>query len=189
MIYLFDHKVLFYHIPKTAGGSITFWLKNYNNGANALIEPLHMMPWRVGKYNLDVKWSFCVVRNPWERWVSWWWYWKNIAKKIDYSFEEYTEKFFNKEFVGMESQGGQYGTCVPQSYYFAHVDEILRYENLEEDFKKVQTKLGNSSPLEKVANISKNKQDYRNYYTNPRLVDMINDFYREDVIQLGYKYE
>lgn len=189
MIYLFDHRVVFYHVPKTAGGSITHWLQQPSNGATALIEPLHMMPWRFEKYPVGVNWSFCVVRNPWDRWVSWWWFWKYLAKRIDYSFEEYTKKFFGGEFVGRENEGGQYGTCAPQSYYFKHVTEILRHETLDEDFKKVQVKLNNFSSLRKISNISRNKQHYRTYYTKPELVDIVSEYYKEDAIKLGYSYE
>ncbi len=186
MIYLFDHKVLFYHIPKTAGGSITHWLQQPSNGAHALIHPIHMLPWRVKGYNLQETWSFCVVRNPWDRWVSWWYYWKFIVNRIHYSFEEYTVRYFSGEFQGLP--GGQYSTCAPQVLYSSAVDSILRYENLEEDFKIVQDKLNLHTPLRKVSNISRDKLQYRTYYT-PTLVDLIGNYYQEDADKLGYSYE
>lgn len=186
MIYLFDHKVLFYHIPKTAGGSITHWLQQPSNGAHALIEPLHMLPWRVRKYSMQVDWSFCVIRNPWDRWVSWWYYWKYVVNRIDLPFDEYTERYFSGEFEGLS--GGQYSPCAPQVYYTDAVDCIVRYENLEEDFKIVQDKLNLHTPLRKTSNISKNKQDYKTYYT-PRLVDLISKYYADDIKKLGYSYE
>lgn len=187
MIYLFEPKILFYHIPKTAGGSITHWLQRNANTPHALIEPLHMLPWRVKAYNIDVDWSFSVIRNPWDRWVSWWYYWKFIAKRIDYSFEEYTEKFFSGQFQGLP--GGEHGTCIPQIHYSRECTDVFRYETLEEDFKRLQDRLQVYTPLAKVANISKSKQQYQSYYVTPRLVDIISDYYKEDIVEYGYKYE
>lgn len=186
MIYLFEKKILFYHIPKTAGGSITHWLQHAGT-PHARIEPLHMLPWRVKSYNIPVNWSFCVIRNPWDRWVSWWYYWKFIAKRIDYSFEEYTEKFFSGQFQGLP--GGEHGTCAPQVFYSRACHDVFRYENLEEDFVRLQDRVGVYSPLKKTANISKDKQNYRNYYTSSKLIDIISDYYAEDVAEYGYTYE
>lgn len=186
MIYLFDHKILFYHIPKTAGASISRWLQQPAVGAHALIEPIHMLPWRVKKYSINPDWSFCVVRNPWDRWVSWWWYWRYIAQRFETSFEEYTERYFAGEYEGQ--QGGQYSMCAPQVWHSIACDSILRYENLQEDFKVVQDKLNLYIPLRKTSNISKGKQDYRTYYT-PRLIDVVSAYYEDDIKELGYSYE
>lgn len=187
MIYLFEEKILFYHIPKTAGGSITTWIQKNVLTPHARIEPLHMMPSRWKKYGIDTDWSFCVIRNPWDRWVSWWYYWKFIAKRIDYSFEEYTEKFFTGQFAGMS--GGEHGTCIQQIYYARACDAVFRYENLTEDFKQLQERVGVHVSLGKTSNISKDKKQYRNYYTTPRLVDIISDYYKQDILEFGYSYE
>lgn len=187
MIYLFEQKIAFFHIPKTAGGSITDWLETNIMSPRARIEPLHMLPRSWKSYGIPTDWSFCVVRNPWDRWVSWWYYWKFIAKRIDYSFEEYTEKFFTGQFAGMS--GGEHGTCIQQVYYARECDSVFRYENLDEDFKQLQERVGIYTPLAKRSNISKNKDQYRNYYITPRLVEIIADYYGEDIDKFGYTYE
>ena len=190
MIYSIDHKILFYHVPKTGGTSMTWWLENNNLGLIANIKPMHAHPQFLEKNNfsLPVNWSFCVVRNPWERWVSWWYFWKFVVKKIDHSFEEYTEKYFTGQYDGLRSQGGHYGTNIPQVHYSRHVDAVLRHENLEEDFKKVQDKFNCSAPLEKRGNVSKGKLHYSHYYTTPRLVELVSNYYKEDIEELGYTY-
>jgi hypothetical protein len=191
MIYAIDHKILFYHVPKTGGSSITYWLENNNLGLVASIKPMHAHPkaFVTNSFpeNWPVNWSFCVVRNPWERWVSWWHYWKYMVKRFDHSFEEYTEKYFTGQYKGLT--GGEYGSNIPQIHFSRHVHEVLRYENLEEDFKKVQHKFNVHAPLEKRANISKGKLHYSQYYTTPRLVDLVSEYYKEDIVEFGYTYE
>ena len=188
MIYALDHKIIFYHVPKTAGASISYWMENNDLGYVAAIRPIHMHPQSFKNYNFPVEWSFCVVRNPWERWVSWWYYWRVLAKRFDHSFEEYTEKFFTDQFKPQGFAGGHYGPNIPQINYSRYVHEVLRYENLEEDFKKVQDKFNIHAPLEKRANISKGKLHYSHYYTSPRLIDLVSEYYKEDIEELGYTY-
>ena len=191
MIYAIDHKILFYHVPKTGGTSITWWLENNNLGLIANIKPMHAHPTSIVSNsfpeNWPVDWSFCVVRNPWERWVSWWHYWKYMTKRFDHSFEEYTEKYFTGQYK--ELAGGEYGSNIPQIYFSRHVHEVLRHENLEEDFKKVQHKFNVHTPLEKRGNVSKDKVHYSHYYTSPRLVDLVTEYYKEDIAEFGYQYE
>ena len=187
MIYDLDRKIACYHVPKTGGSSINTWLVRNIKTPVASIRPTHMFPWSFSEYNYPVEWSFCVVRNPWERWVSWWYYWRFLIKRFEYSFEEYTEKFFSGEFNGRS--GSEYGSNVPQIHWSRYVHEVLRYENLEEDFKKVQSKFNAYAPLEKTANISEGKLHYSHYYTSPRLIDFISEYYKEDITEFGYQYE
>ena len=191
MIYALDHRIMFYHIPKTAGGSIQYWLQNNNLGYIANVDPMHMTPRSFAKYNFPVKWSFCVVRNPWETWVSWWYYWKYLMKRFDHSFEEYTEKFFTGQYDSLRvpGGGGHYGPLIPQINYSRYVDQALRHENLEEDFKQVQDKFNCHAPLLKIGNVSQGKLHYSHYYTSPRLIDLVSEFYKEDITELGYTYE
>jgi hypothetical protein len=188
-MYAFNQKILFYHVPKTGGSSITWWLENNKLGLVANIKPMHAHPQFLAKNNFScpVNWSFCVVRNPWERWVSWWYFWKYMVKRFDHSFEEYTEKYFTGQYQGL--LGGEYGPNIPQIHFSQHVHEVLRYENLAEDFKLVQDKFNCYAPLEKRANVSADKLHYSNYYTSPRLVDLVSDYYKQDIAEFGYTYE
>ena len=75
---------LFIHIPKTAGRSVTVSMGKVNIKPHAPISDpsLPKLP------------SFTVVRNPYERAVSWWKYSKEFG--IDVGFLEYLYMYFNK---------------------------------------------------------------------------------------------
>ena len=113
-----------------------------------------------------------------------------MVKIFDYSFEEYTEKFFTGQYdkLRVRGGGGHYGPLIPQTYYSRYVDQALRHENLDEDFKKVQDKFDCHAPLERRANISEGKLHYSHYYTSPRLVDLVSEYYKQDILDFGYTY-
>ena len=69
------------------------------------------------------------------------------------------------------------------------VNALNKFENLEEDFKQVQDKFDCHAPLLRTGNISQGKLHYGHYYTSPRLVDLVSEYYKEDIAELGYTYE
>ena len=70
------YKCTFIHIPKTAGNSVTDWLKD-NTEALVTKRKQHATVAEVleGNHSLgpirDLGWKFCIVRNPWDYMVSW----------------------------------------------------------------------------------------------------------------------
>lgn len=180
MIRAEQQKVVFFHNPKAAGSSINQWFWTNIPGSRH-VEPQHMLPTRV-EYE---GWSFCIVRNPWDRWVSWWAYWHDKMNRIDTPFEEYTLKYFSGEYSGLS--GGQYSTCFVQRRMADHVDYIIRYENLIEEFKVVQDKLNCHAPMPRV-NANHNRKHYTEYYKSNELIDIISDYYKLDIEKYGYEY-
>jgi hypothetical protein len=71
-----------------------------------------------------------------------------------------------------------------------NMDLILRFENLEEDWKKLQKELGIEKEL---FHDNKNKTPIGHYsemYENDEeLKNMVHEMYIEDIRQFGYKYE
>ncbi len=179
MIRAEDQDVVFFHNPKAAGSSINTWFLTNIPGSRH-IEPQHILPPSI-KYT---GWSFCVVRNPWDRWVSWWCYWHDKLGRIDTSFEEYTLRYFAGEYEGMH--GGQYSTCYVQNSMAKDVDYVMRFENLIEDFKLVQLKLLCFEPLGRMN--STNRKHYTEYYTSKQLIDVVGEYYKEDIEKFGYRY-
>lgn len=175
-----DQKVVFFHNPKAAGSSISKWFLTNIPGSRH-VAPQHILPRRIAHEG----WSFCVIRNPWDRWVSWWCYWHDKLKRIDTPFEEYTLRYFSGEYDGLS--GGEYSSLFVQHDMASDVDYIIRYENLSEDFKIVQEKLNCFERLP-LHNSNTNRKPYSDYYTSDELIKIVADFHRKDIEEYGYEY-
>lgn len=181
MIRAEEQQVVFFHNPKAAGSSINKWFKTNIPGSRH-VEPQHVLPSAIDY----VGWSFCVVRNPWDRWVSWWCYWHDKLKRIDTPFEEYTLRYFSGEYAGLS--GGEYSSLFAQHVMASDVDYVVRYENLIEDFVVVQERLGNHAPLPKT-NVSYGRKHYTEYYTSNKLINIVAEHHAQDIEEYGYNYE
>lgn len=70
MIYNSHRDFLFIHIQKTAGTAITRALQREQG--SVFISPAHLLRKQIAFQHNASPHTFAVVRNPWERLVSWW---------------------------------------------------------------------------------------------------------------------
>lgn len=152
MIISHKYRFIFIKTYKTAGTSLEVYLSGVC-GENDVVTPVfpevegHVPRNWCGFYNHmsanEVKnnvgeeiwknyYKFCVERNPWEKFISFYWMEKSrrdkalsiddfmLEEKIGYSWPLYADPATNKPMV----------------------DEIIRYENLNEDLGKLFSKLG-----------------------------------------------
>lgn len=188
-----DLKTIFIHIPKTAGTSIydligyTYighvpysWYKNRD----------------IEKFNTYFK--FAVVRNPWDRLVSTYFYlkqggsnamdqvWANKNLSSYSSFDQFVKQWLNKENIN------SWMHFIPQFKFIydesmqRQVDYIARFENLSEDFSVISNKLELHKSLPHI-NASKRKP-YQHYY-NEQTRTIVAEVYKEDIELLGYQFE
>lgn len=183
---------MFIHNPKTAGLSIEEGL-----GLMPVRTPSKFRKWFTnnGQYSfghLDVRkrlksgaiskdfynsaFKFCFCRNPFDRAVSHYFY---VRKK-------HSDKFSPKvSFIDFTRTLGNYRFFRLQTYYTDGLDFdfIGRFENLEEDFKKVAAIIGKSCQLRE-----KNKTDHRPYweYYNDESIANIQQYYKKDFDFFGY---
>lgn len=181
MIRAEQQKVIFFHNPKAAGSSINTWFLTNIPGSRH-VEPQHIQPNQIDHVGY---WSFCVVRNPWDRWVSWWCFWHDKLKRIDTPFDEYTLRYFSGDYVGMS--GGEHSPLFQQHAIADAVDCVLHYENLTEDFRIVQEKLSCYATIPHT-NSSRGRKHYTEYYTSKQLIDVIAANYEQDIEKYGYEY-
>ncbi len=203
-------KPVFVHISKNAGTSIT-------NTAGASI--------RVAGHRTAENWItengqsaplFAVVRNPFDRVVSEYFYRRkrfvggeenphlsNLGKPFDewvistYHDGEYRSRRF------LEAHGIPYNRfnmiddCLiwflPQTLWVADkdgeilVDDILRYETLADDWNRFSKKFGISRVLAQH-NVSKRSRDYRCYYS-PRTREIVQAYFRADLEAFDYTFD
>ena len=187
----------FIHIPKTAGVAVSQWLKDNANGSWLLEHQhggKHAPQKRIKKWmdaeqrQMDMGFTFCVVRNPWDRVVSAYHYYVRRHQTSNGKTGIDPLKTTWEEFANREWEHGKWG-CVhkPQTTYFDKVDCILRFENLNRDFLQIQNMYNCWRPLF-PANMSMHK-DYRKYYTNPRWIDDVAEHFKADIKEFGYSFE
>ena len=180
-----DPNTTFIHIPKTAGTAISRWLIHHANGQWQFKDthggkhaPLDMIKKLRPEANLGF--VFVSIRNPWDRMVSGYHYYKKQRKLKEFpSFEKF---LFQEEWHQLNK---------PQAHYFKsqEVDCVIRYENLVEDFRQIQQRFGkNKKPLQR-SNRSDRTPDYRTYYTSSAMIDIVAKRHQKDLRRFKYTFE
>jgi chondroitin 4-sulfotransferase 11 len=197
------YKFLFVHIQKTAGISIRESLKEIKDTKN-FYYPHYMI--NLVEEDLSEYFKFCFVRNPWDRLVSW--YNMMQEKKIHNDFSEYILKNSNtfSEFLDLtdiimekNDEGKLEGLDYPKSISFnqldyitdsdgiINVDFIGRFENINEDFKKVMKILQIKDNVLPHLNKFEHKP-YRDYYKNKKDVEKVALMYKKDIEYFNYEF-
>ena len=193
--------MLFLHIEKNAGTSITNWLDDYaskNNDKTYNIHHRHI-EWKKLQSPYNSYWTFCVVRNPWTRLVS----------RYNYDLSTYLQKYLAGEGdyflkVYEKLQRGFDYWIKNDVYTLPHIEHrmkwqnqseivqgcenlhVLKYENINEDFVLIQDKLNWYEPLPHAnATI---QCDYKSYY-NQELIDIVAEKYATDIAEYNYTFD
>ena len=186
----------FLHVPKTAGKSISAYIMKHSHNARTLHDQSHATVKDMTDAGLDVGTTFAVFRNPYSRAVSLY----KFLYEVD--LEKVTASslpFFQKtpDFTWHKNLLKETGTltfmdfckALPhlplgiEQYHYLPVGKILRIENLDQDFKFIQTMLGTNTPLYKLN--STNNEQWKRYY-NKATQDIIFQTYKKDFELLGY---
>ena len=210
------HKFIFIFPPKTGSTSILRNLLPYAETRDVLQQPQWntfdfyeiVSDFRQGIWNKFTKRSseprkhsnldsypekhienyqiFCVVRNPFERILSMW-KWetsvKGIVKGVDYRQLNFDQFLYNHT---------MYWYFKPQ-YEFIYTDSIdmncinlIRFENLQEDFDTVCDKIG--IPRQKLPHKNKSKHKHYTEYYDDETREIVAKRYAKDIEYFGYKF-
>jgi Sulfotransferase family len=200
------HRCIFIHIPKCAGTSIedVLWpherteeelwggfVDDYHNAyqTGGLQHLTAMLVRRiVGEDVFSSYYRFAVVRNPWDRAVSQFAFMQRRADLRTYarieaatSFKDYLKAIRRRTHIQWAPQ-----------YTFLHdddgtllVDEVLRFEGLEEEIRAVFNRLGVSSALpHRNAGERAPAADYYDDETR----ELVAEMYARDVEAFGYAF-
>lgn len=158
------------------------------------------------KRDFNQYYSFCIVRNPWERYYSFFKYYKNYLNmyrnqdpSIDWSDVHTTRqgRLCEEIFMNKTDQIVLRNIILnnpPQSDYYLNTDDqvmvshIARFENINEEFRLLcdTTHIPSTPLLHK--NMSSNRSDHQSVYTQ-QLIDMVAEK-EKHVIQLNsYTYK
>lgn len=192
--------VIFIHIPKTAGSSIVRSVFEMDHHGH--FRPEHYIGHNKELFNLSKK--VCVVRNPWDRFVSAYHYLKQDVGGGPYGTR------FSKEVLGNISSFSDFCDKMekdlkfrkkvllwdhfrPQWDFISYggdvcVDLIGRFENLDIFMKELYLLLGRKDePILNKTN-SSFRERYNEYYdeTSQKLVAEI---YKDEIDYLGYQFD
>jgi hypothetical protein len=177
-------KFLFIHIPKTAGTSVLSCLSSNNN---LKIKHIPLRKYSLSAIN-DV-FVFCIVRNPFDRFISQWLYHNNF--KDNFFYKQYRKKFDVFSYLNIVKNNANRVTWNSMTNFVFHenkkVDFFLRFENLIDDWAKMCDFFGTNIEL-KFLKKNVDKKHYSFYY-NDFLISEIGKIYKEDIINFNYKFE
>jgi hypothetical protein len=189
-----DIPLTFIHIPKTGGTSVEAWFfenefilqKKYSNFNMEYITDHPSLPMIQEKANV-VK-SFSIVRNPWARVVSGYFYScafprffiHNGLKELP-TWDEYIDRIDSwQHFDWYELTTNQY-EWIPDG-----VDILLRTETLNADFKQIQDMYGIDKALRNINTTV--HSDYKDYY-NDASKSKIARIFEQDIDLFKYTFE
>ena len=126
--------------------------------------------------------KFAVVRNPWDRMVSRFFY----SKKVDNKFKDLNfEEFVKYDLENNMHIISQYRYCTDKENNFC-LDYVIKFENLIDDFNKVSLKIYNKEDMLKHFNKSDHRQ-YREYY-NEKIKEKIYKYCKKDIEFFEYEF-
>ena len=196
---------VFIWIPKNAGSSIYYSLENYGFSRyisedaikyeypnRGLVSFGHVSISEAIKRNLiprpviDEAFKFCVVRNPIDRAVSLFNYHKKIARiEKGASFLDFLKLIEkNIEEIGIYNSVGL-SLCNPQTEWIKEVgiDFILKFENLEDDYKILLDRL--EIEQHQLPKLNKSFSSGKDSLNKTEL-DLIEKIYRQDFLNFDY---
>ena len=178
-------------MPKTAGVSISHILKNYGiDNIGTQHSPLREYRELIDKKDYDSLYKFCVVRNPWDLLISYY-FSPHWAESKDPYFKEHPHDKLNSpdELIYYLKTDLQ-----PLRYYIStdnkkglieEINYVIRFDNLEEDFKNVERTLGINENLP-VKNKSEHVH-YREYY-DEKLKNMVYEKFKEEIKFFNFEF-
>lgn len=202
MIISHKYKFIFVKTMKTAGTSIEVFLsqhcgaldiltpinppvpphtpRNYGNFYNHI--PAHAIREQVEPHVWNSYFKFCVERNPWDKVISDFHFWKNW-KHHDLTFEQYlTNRIFPIN-LPLYTEPGD-----PQKIV---VDEVLNYEQLGDGLSRVFMSLGipfqGALEVHAKSQFRADKRHYSEVLTADQ-ADIISGAFQQEIALHGYRF-
>ena len=193
------HKFIFIHIPKTGGTSIELTFKKRIKGSHkhlTLFDYENELKTEIEKYFV-----FSVIRNPWDRLVSYWKYRQGKPHApIDGKLNEFDKwlKFISSldlnNLNGKTARGNipdfRMGLDLQFNSLLNKKNEInvnlIRFENLQEDFNTICDKIG--IPQQQLPHKNATKHKHYTEYYDDETREIVAEKYAKDIENFGYEF-
>ena len=205
---------IFVHIPKTGGTSMAMALESRAMKDDILIGDTPKAKrrrnrlkgvqaagrlWKhstladigglVGEQQIARAFTFTLVRNPWDRMVSYYHWLRDqsfehpaveLARQFDFS------GFLNAPLTRNTFRASPYAHYMTAADGTEHCDAYIRLEHMTEDAGPLWRHLGFTLDLT-VENRSERAPDYRRYYSDAD-AELLRDICGEDIRRFGYRF-
>ena len=210
MLYSPSRHFGFIHIQKNAGISISKVISNGVDDVQRVVSRharLKDIIGPIGEEEWKKLYTFAVVRNPWDRLVSWYsmiaqatyrydpLFWKRprIWRYAVNNSRDFKSFIKNCDAVVMD-RGVEKSFAFDQLSYIEKaeggvgVKYVARYENLSEDLPQIWEILNLDMPEPSRLNASKRQKDYRAYYDD-ETAQIVADRFHRDIEVFGYMFD
>jgi len=204
MIINYTRKFVFVCVPKTGSTTLSkFFIKadNLPIARSWLKEKWH---WPISKiqqhYKLPLQdyYSFAYHRNPWDRMISSWIEFTNDHGHLTTWSQALKDQYKTFEDFILNLQSSKWANEIhfrPTCYY-THlngeqiVNHIARYENWQTETKSILEiiELDINHMEEKQYRKTKRDSDYRKYYTNDKMIEAVQNYFKIDIETFGDKF-
>lgn len=183
-------RATFIHIPKTGGTSFYHWTEE--NLDNFIIKYKHRDLSGLEKIWGDLGYTFTIVRNPFDRMVSLYHYQKQYIENVDTSVNDFRAWIsninLNQRNPKRLKQKNVWKSTLKNQVDWIDVNKInliIKFENLDKEFKKLQAMFRCYKPLPK-----KNSSSHKNYkiYYDTKTKNIIKDIFYKDLELLNYDF-
>jgi hypothetical protein len=181
---------VFVHIPKTAGRSVlsamgvTFRCEHKSLGDYAA---------ELGADVCKQRFKFTVVRNPWDRAVSFYRFFYSPVRQPALTFEHWLQRRSKVVPLRAKVPLDQFSYCRVDGV--VDMDAILKFENVEKEFQPVAARFGITGSLPHVGENTRVKripvethESFRDYYASQWSVDFIAGLNSELIERMGYTF-
>lgn len=192
-------KIIFIHVPKTGGISVLNGLYNSDELLNGFGHTSALF--YKGFFNHEYRkyYSFGMVRNPWDRVVSAYEYLHKLGMNASdaqfgreilsryNNFTEFVERWLTPCNILKQVH------FFPQHFFLCNlkgellVNYVGRFEQIEESFKHISSKMNLNNASLKKLNKSKRLDSYRNYY-NENTREVVASCYAQDIKLFNYEF-
>ena len=209
-MYDLDKKIIFTHPPKCGGTSIEdklgfLLLREKHPSVHAFKHgslEMHVNAMKQKGFRLKPFFKFSIIRNPWDRSVSFYnhtkykeyYYYLNevpniemplyVKDSIKLTFKEFVLKYFKKNFNSDVST---------KPYMFFNnrffLDYVIKLEFLKTDINLIKDKLQINLDIPHLNNSDQyiERKDYREYYDD-ETEDFVRNMFKWDIEEFGYKF-
>lgn len=162
----------------------------FKSDGTRIFRDNHTLPFDIKNYVGGEIWNeyfkFTIVRNPWDRCVSSYFFIKRGGPSLDHPLVNKKNLSIN-DFIVQNINENMYVDSDGTLYADFHI----RYENLQTDYDFVCKKVGISQhELPKLRTTFRNDNEtYQNLYKTQTQIDMVRKSHKHDIEYFGYEFE